>query len=45
MVLGKTLDTDEVIVLPNSCKTVNRNVMVQGHQGQENQQVISYQMR
>lgn len=33
MVLGKTLDTDEVIVLPDSCKTVNRNVMVWGASG------------
>lgn len=33
MVLGKTLDTDEVIVLPDSCKSVNRNVMVWGASG------------
>lgn len=33
MVLGKTLNTDEIIILPDSCKSVNRNVMVWGASG------------
>ena len=33
MVIGKTLDTDEIIVLPDNCKSVNRNVMVWGASG------------
>ena len=33
IVLGKTLDTDELIVLPDKCKTINRNIMVWGASG------------
>lgn len=33
IVLGKTLDTDEIIVLPDSSKSINRNVMVWGASG------------
>lgn len=30
IVLGKTLDTGEIITLPDTCKEVNRNIMIWG---------------
>lgn len=33
IVIGKTLDTDEIITLPDSCKSINRNVMIWGASG------------
>lgn len=33
IVLGKTLDTDEIITLPDSCKSINRNFMIWGASG------------
>lgn len=33
IVLGKTLDTDEIITLPDSCKKINRNIMIWGSSG------------
>lgn len=33
LLLGKTLDTDEIITLPDSFKGVNRNIMVWGASG------------
>lgn len=33
LVLGKTIDTDEIIVLPDSFKEINRNIMVWGASG------------
>lgn len=32
-VLGRTLDTDEIITLPDSCKSINRNFMIWGASG------------
>ena len=31
--LGKTLDSDEIITLPDDCKSLNRNVMIWGASG------------
>lgn len=33
IVLGKTLDTDEIITLPDNCKKINRNIMIWGSSG------------
>lgn len=33
IILGKTLDTDEIIILPDSCKSINRNIMIWGASG------------
>ena len=33
IVLGKTLDTDEIITLPDNCKEINRNIMIWGSSG------------
>lgn len=33
MILGKTLDTDEIIILPDSCNSINKNVMIWGASG------------
>lgn len=33
IVIGKTLDSDEIITLPDSCKSINRNVMIWGASG------------
>ena len=33
MILGKTIDTNETIILPDSCKSLNRNVMIWGASG------------
>lgn len=33
MIIGKTLDTDELIVLPDKCSSINRNIMVWGASG------------
>ena len=30
ILLGKTLDSDEIITLPDDCKSLNRNVMIWG---------------
>ncbi len=33
IVLGETLDTGEIITLPDTCKSINRNVMIWGASG------------
>ena len=33
IILGKTLDTDGIIILPDSCKSINRNIMIWGASG------------
>ena len=33
IILGKTIDTDEIIILPDSYKKINRNIMVFGASG------------
>lgn len=33
IVIGKTIDTDEIIVLPDSAKSINRNIMIWGASG------------
>ena len=33
ILLGKTLDSDEIITLPDDCKSLNRNVMIWGASG------------
>lgn len=33
ILLGKTLESDEIIILPDECKSLNRNVMIWGASG------------
>ena len=33
IILGKTIDTGEIITLPDSCKSINRNIMIWGASG------------
>lgn len=45
ILLGKTLESDEIIILPDECKSLNRNVMIWGASGSRKIYELYYSKR